>query len=418
MKLNQTSSQLLKTSISFFGNSLDKRYKNKNVLPRNKSNKESRNCCQFNNYSNKIINLKNISFYQTKSKYLNLYNMNKNLSFKICNRRNKLNENEKKEIILKKIQNYDKKQIYANFDERQQIRQFNIKNADYKRKLRVKIFNLLRTNSISFCKKFENKNMKYNEKIISYLKGPIYFKNVVNSNSKFKYNYLDRENNLISTIYNPEIIDKKLPQEILKEGLNNEELKLLWQNPNYYLYLNPFLKYATIKENKSLLNNFQLEEKLEKITNINSQKNLTLKGIMELKNIDNNKNVIEKTIENIKEKVKKKIIKLHLYKRNKNKFKIDHRNIPDNLKKQIDNKSRKSLKFSFSSSHIQLSKFSDDFIPSINEKNLKEYTLIKNKSNIDQGIEKHYKMLDKINKEKVIDNNIKSLRDKFIKMYN
>ena len=38
---------------------------------------------------------------------------------------------------------------------------------------------------------------------------------------------------------------------------------------------------------------------------------------MELKNIDNNKNVIEKTIENIKEKVKKKIIKLHLYKRNK-----------------------------------------------------------------------------------------------------
>ena len=54
MKLNQTSSQLLKTSISFFGNSLDKRYKNKNVLPRNKSNKESRNCCQFNNYSNKI----------------------------------------------------------------------------------------------------------------------------------------------------------------------------------------------------------------------------------------------------------------------------------------------------------------------------------------------------------------------------
>ena len=415
MKLNQTSSQFLKTSISFFENILEKRNKNKTVFFRNKSNDESRNFSQLNNYKNKNLVLKNISFYLTKSKYLNLFNIKKNLSFKNYYSRNKLTENEKKEINLKKIKNYNKKQVYENFDERQQIRQSNIKSSDYKRKLRLKIFNLLRKNSISFCKKFENKNMKYNKKIISYLKGPIYFKKAVNSNSEFKYNYLDRENNLISTIYNPEIKDKKIPQEILKEGLNNEELKLLWQNPNYYLYLNPFLKYAIIKDNKSLLNNFQFEEKLEKITNINSQKNLTLKGIMELKNIDNNKNIIEKTIENVKEKVKNKIMKLQLYKRNKNKFKIGQRNIPDNLKKEIDNKLRKSLQLSYSSSHIHFSKFSDEKIPI--ENNLKEISLIKNKKNIDKGIEIHYKMLEKIKKEKSINNKIKSLKNKFIKIY-
>ncbi len=136
---------------------------------------------------------------------------------------------------------------------------------------------------------------------------------------------------------------------------------------------------------------------------------------MELKNIDNNKNIIEKTIENVKEKVKNKIMKLQLYKRNKNKFKIGHRNIPDNLKKEIDNKLRKSLQLSYSSSHIHFSKFSDEKIPI--ENNLKEISLIKNKKNIDKGIEIHYKMLEKIKKEKTINNKIKSLKNKFIKIY-
>ena len=319
MKINQTTNQLLKTSILYFENSINKRNKNKNVLLRNKSlnsKKESINVSQFNNRNKMLIDLKSLSFYQTKSKYLNLYNMNKNLSFNNCYSRN-LNEYKKKEINFKKIQNYNKKQIYESFDKKQQIRQYNIKQSDYKRKLRLKIFNLLRKNSISLCKKCENKNTKYNEKVISYLKGPIYFKNVVNSNSEFKYNYLDRENNFLSTVFNYDIIEKKLPQEILKEGLNNEELKLLWQKPNYYLYLNPFIKYFKIKENKSLLNNFQLEEKVEKMNNINSQKNIILKGIMELKNIDNNINNIEKKIENEKEKIKNKIIKLKLYKKKK-----------------------------------------------------------------------------------------------------
>jgi len=417
MKINQTTNQLLKTSILYFENSINKRNKNKNVLLRNKSlnsKKESINVSQFNNRNKMLIDLKSLSFYQTKSKYLNLYNMNKNLSFNNCYSRN-LNEYKKKEINFKKIQNYNKKQIYESFDKKQQIRQYNIKQSDYKRKLRLKIFNLLRKNSISLCKKCENKNTKYNEKVISYLKGPIYFKNVVNSNSEFKYNYLDRENNFLSTVFNYDIIEKKLPQEILKEGLNNEELKLLWQKPNYYLYLNPFIKYFKIKENKSLLNNFQLEEKVEKMNNINSQKNIILKGIMELKNIDNNINNIEKKIENEKEKIKNKIIKLKLYKKKKN-FIIGKTNIPDNLKKEIDKKLNKSLKISYSSSNIHVSIFSDEF-QNVIQKNLKDYSLLKNKSNIEKRIEIHNKMLDKLNKEKVMDNNIKSLRDKFIKMY-
>jgi len=417
MKINQTTNQLLKTSILYFENSINKRNKNKNVLLRNKSlnsKKESINVSQFNNRNKMLIDLKSLSFYQTKSKYLNLYNMNKNLSFNNCYSRN-LNEYKKKEINFKKIQNYNKKQIYESFDKKQQIRQYNIKQSDYKRKLRLKIFNLLRKNSISLCKKCENKNTKYNEKVISYLKGPIYFKNVVNSNSEFKYNYLDRENNFLSTVFNYDIIEKKLPQEILKEGLNNEELKLLWQKPNYYLYLNPFIKYFKIKENKSLLNNFQLEEKVEKMNNINSQKNIILKGIMELKNIDNNINNIEKKIENEKEKIKNKIIKLKLKKKKKN-FIIGKTNIPDNLKKEIDKKLNKSLKISYSSSNIHVSIFSDEF-QNVIQKNLKDYSLLKNKSNIEKRIEIHNKMLDKLNKEKVMDNNIKSLRDKFIKMY-
>ena len=417
MKINQTTNQLLKTSILYFENSINKRNKNKNVLLRNKSlnsKKESINVSQFNNRNKMLIDLKSLSFYQTKSKYLNLYNMNKNLSFNNCYSRN-LNEYKKKEINFKKIQNYNKKQIYESFDKKQQIRQYNIKQSDYKRKLRLKIFNLLRKNSISLCKKCENKNTKYNEKVISYLKGPIYFKNVVNSNSEFKYNYLDRENNFLSTVFNYDIIEKKLPQEILKEGLNNEELKLLWQKPNYYLYLNPFIKYFKIKENKSLLNNFQLEEKVEKMNNINSQKNIILKGIMELKNIDNNINNIEKKIENEKEKIKNKIIKLKLYKKKKN-FIIGKKNIQDNLKKEIDKKLNKSLKISYSSSNIHVSIFSDEF-QNVIQKNLKDCSLLKNKSNIEKRIEIHNKMLDKLNKEKVMDNNIKSLRDKFIKMY-
>ena len=104
MKINQTTNQLLKTSILYFENSINKRNKNKNVLLRNKSlnsKKESINVSQFNNRNKMLIDLKSLSFYQTKSKYLNLYNMNKNLSFNNCYSRN-LNEYKKKKLISKK----------------------------------------------------------------------------------------------------------------------------------------------------------------------------------------------------------------------------------------------------------------------------------------------------------------------------
>jgi hypothetical protein len=108
---------------------------------------------------------------------------------------------------------------------------------------------------------------------------------------------------------------------------------------------------------------------------------------------------------------------MNLCNQNESKFKIGHRNIPEKLKREIDNNLRKTLKYSYSSEEIRFSKINGMLTPKIIKKNLKEYSLIKNKFNIDKGIQKHFKVLEKINKEKLRDNNIKILREKFIKMY-
>ena len=416
MKLN-------KTSLTFYERRLLEIKKKKKKQIKNKSLNNSLEITNDLNPNSLFSDAKNVSFYQTPSKYLNVYFMNKSLSLKPKKRRNKTNENNNNnlKIISSLINNNNigKKTICEDFDRRQILRKNNILKADNKRKLRIKIFNLLRTKSISLCQKFEHNNSKYNEKVISYLKGPIYFKNALNSHSDFKYNYSDRENNLLSTVSNPEIIIQNLPQEILKEKLTDKEIKLLWQKPNYYLYLNPCLKNVKIKDNKTLLDNFILEEKWEKITNKNLQKKIALKDIIELRKINQNKKgkSLEKKIEFEKEKVRKKISKMNLCNQNESKFKIGHRNIPEKLKREIDNNLRKTLKYSYSSEEIRFSKINGMLTPKIIKKNLKEYSLIKNKFNIDKGIQKHFKVLEKINKKKLRDNNIKILREKFIKMY-
>ena len=110
---------------------------------------------------------------------------------------------------------------------------------------------------------------------------------------------------------------------------------------------------------------------------------------------------------------------MKLYKNyNNNQFQIGKRNIPEKLKNEIDNNIKKTLKYSYSQEiiHYNIS-YEDSYNNSLNHKNLKDYSLLKNKYNIEKGFYNHFKVLEKINKEKEIENHIKSLKEKFIKMY-
>ena len=78
---------------------------------------------------------------------------------------------------------------------------------------------------------------------------------------------------------------------------------------------------------------------------------------------------------------------------------------------------KKILKYSYSSEEIHYEKNDDEFIPKLIEKDLKEYSLIKNKRNLNKGFERHFQIVEKLNQEKILDNNIKDLKQKFIKMY-
>ena len=362
---------------------------------------------------------KSFSFLQTSSKHSTYYT-NKNFY--------KTNKNKSKLNTFNLFQNFKRnsscliknnktlyKNIYQEFDDKNKERKNKIENIKDCRKLRMKIFNILKKNSISLCNKFENSNSKYNIKIIKYLKGPYYLKKCINSNSKFKYNYLDRENLFLSGIFDSKIDLKNLPNEILKEHLNEDELKNIWQKPNYYLNYNPFLKNAIIKKNKSLLENFQIEEEFEKINNENLKKEITINDILQLKvNINNNN--LEKKIEKLKEKVNKKILKMNLQNKKKG-FIFGEKNIPKQLNKEIENNMKKILKYSYSSEEIHYIKNDDEFIPKLIEKDLKDYSLIKNKNNLNKGFKRHFQNIEKLNKEKIEDNNIKNIKQKFIKMY-
>ena len=91
--------------------------------------------------------------------------------------------------------------------------------------------------------------------------------------------------------------------------------------------------------------------------------------------------------------------------------------MPKQLNKEIENNMKKLLKYSYSSEEIHHEKNDDEFIPKLIEKDLKEYSLIKNKRNLNKGFERLFQNVEKLDKEKIIENNIKDLKQTFIKMY-
>jgi hypothetical protein len=393
------------------------------IQKKQNQNNDLRNKSFTNNNSQDTTNLhasKSFSFLQTLSKHSTYYYTNKNF-YKHNKSKSNLNINnifqnfKRNSSSLIKPNKTFYKNIYQEFDEKNKERKNRIENIKDRRKLRMKIFNILKKNPISLCNKFENINSKYNNKIIKYLKGPYYLKKCINSNSKFKYNYLDRENIFLSRIYHSKIDIKNLPKEILKENLSEDELKSIWQKPNYFLNSNPYLKNTIIKKNKSLLENFQIEEEFEKINNENIKKDKTLNDIFQLKIKINNNNLEEK-IENLKKEVSQKIIKMNLQNKKKG-FIFGKKNMPKQLNKEIENNMKKLLKYSYSSEEIHHEKNDDEFIPKLIEKDLKEYSLIKNKRNLNKGFERLFQNVEKLDKEKIIENNIKDLKQTFIKMY-
>ena len=247
---------LSKSSLLFHNKKYIKTKQNQNNDLRNKS---------FNNsISQDTTNMhgsKSYSFLQTLSKNSTFYYTNKNF-YKHDKTKTNLNTNnifqnfKRNSSCLIKNNKTFYKNIYKEFDEKNKERKNKIENIKDSRKLRMKIFNILKKNPIPLCNKFENANSKYNTKIIKYLKGPYYSKNCINSNSKFKYNYLDRENIFLSRIFDSTIDIKNLPNNILRENFSEDELKSIWQKPNYYLKYNPYLKNVIIKKKKKFIRKY------------------------------------------------------------------------------------------------------------------------------------------------------------------
>ena len=67
---------------------------------------------------------------------------------------------------------------------------------------------------------------------------------------------------------------------------------------------------------------------------------------------------------------------------------------------EIENNMKKILKYSYSSEEIHYVKNDDEFIPKLIEKDLKEYSLIKNKRNLNKGFERLFQNVEKLDKEK------------------
>ena len=221
---------------------------------------------------------------------------------------------EKKKMIKKSlIEEFKTKKDVVNM---QMMDTYMRKLKEKMKRTKFKLYKIIINNERGQCRLFERKNNHFNDRLHNYLKSDSFY----NKNKKYHRNFHFSKNELnlchdFKKHYiepnNPELNTKITSNLVLKQ-LNEEDKKLIYSDPYFFLKENKYLYKITNTKFKTLL--YRLKEE-EKLNDNNNKANLnTESNSSERKNYKNEKLKFEKETEKI---VKKAIDKSKKLKRNR-----------------------------------------------------------------------------------------------------
>ena len=343
-----------------------------------------------------------------KDNYLiKIHNQNKtdiNLNEKILlvNKNKNLNNLKKKEETFKKFKEKEEKfNLIRNKILKNKIKNFNENNKiNNMKKLKIKIKTILETKSLNLCSNFESKNFNFNMKLIDFLNSKINVNNSLKFHKTFHFNKNENgeaHNRLNFLTDIDSLKDNESKKKILEKYLNQNELNLLEEEPNFFLENEELKKFFKPKNLFLRLENEENNNKNNEINN-NNNNNKTIENDKnnEKKNFSMNLN---KTIEKFKDEMNKKIYnsKLNLKDFNKeNKIKKEH----DNIFKTMYNNIRKNYKNNYLKN---------------NDFDIKKLFL---KNNLNQTLTNKYDLIDKKVKIKNKKKSNEFLKEKEIDLIN
>ena len=322
--------------------------------------------------------------------------INLNDKILLVNKNKNLNNLKKKEETFKKFKEKEKKfNLIRNKIIKNKIKNFNENNKiNNMKKLKIKIKTILETKSINLCSNFEQKNFNFNMKLIDFLNSKINVNNSLKFHKTFHFNKNENgeaHNRLNFLTDIDSLKDNENQQKLLEKYLNQNELNLLEEEPNFFLENEELKKYF---KPKNLFLRLENEEK--------NNNNINNKTIENNKNSNENKKFsmnLNKTIEKFKIDMNKKIYnsKLNLNDFNKeNKIKKEH----DNIFKTMYNNIRKNYKNNYLKN---------------NDFDIKKLFL---KNNLNQTLTNKYDLIDKKVKIKNKKKSNEFLKEKEIDLIN
>ena len=287
----------------------------KNITESNIDSK-SKNLITNYTYNNNFRPYKTISIEEKISKALE---NKKNLSLR------------KNEETLEKF--YQKENKYKKIKENMmKLKMKNYKlnyKSNYMKELRLKIYNILNKGRKEICHDYKIKNNDFNMKFVEHLKGNFNMKKTINYHQNFHFDKNDNgeSHNKLKMIIDLDSIkfNENDTLNLLKQKLTEQEKKILFDQPNYFLNSNlKFLEFKPI----SLTSRLIKEEKILKSGNKKTR------NVMRNKKINNFQLEIKKTEDDSNNN---KILKPHLSNKEKNDIKSTLNLIYKDINKTVYN---------------------------------------------------------------------------------
>ena len=274
-----------------------------------------------------LTNYSSFNFNRTKSYSNKFFNIKDNLNF----RNNSLKDLNKKINILtsKKLDNNNKTQINENELIISNANKENDKVGKKMKLLKFKINRILKKNSLNICDTFEKKNHLFNIKLKNYLDSDRYIRGKKLESDNFNQNKkgFSSSHNLLNYYYES-LVDKKSNEDIMAysliNNLSNDEKKLVYINPKYFLVD----KTKRLAGKLKIIIDETLKEKIEREEKSNSVNNNSF--IKEENKTSTNNNI--KTIYKKKLKYKDKLY--NEKKINKKMIEYHHDNLIKSLSKK------------------------------------------------------------------------------------
>lgn len=212
---------------------------------------------QHHQHNNQTSNLTlNSTYYQTTNRTIQFDKL-KGQSHPVSLKSSSVPKKKLSTITIRDIEKH-----YEKLNSNKQKTKIDRRILDKKRKLKMKIFQMVSSEKDNFCSTFERKNYLYNLKVLDYLRGDRRVKKAIKYHQIFRFgNDFHGEAHDLAAFYSEteSFQDPKYAQKKLDEQLNDEEKRLILDDPLFFIKGNQ--NNSKLFTSISLTNRLKMEEK-------------------------------------------------------------------------------------------------------------------------------------------------------------